>query len=209
MRYILIFFILLFRLSAYSQSSGLVGKAWSYKMVVIIYKQDTVTLFHSDSVKNIYHLGKVSFTFRNNNTYEGTDINGLARSGTWSLPDTQAIIVDSDTNQIQSLTGNNLRLSSAMRYQGDSIDIAGTLLTVFYTTPPVTSMCETVQSGDWTNSIIWSCGHEPTIVDVAVINPGHVITVSTNTAQVQRIIYYGGLIKFSSSGSKIFIKGSD
>ena len=69
------------------------------------------------------------------------------------------------------------------------------------------NFCESIQSGDWTDTSTWSCGREPTLTDAVTINPGHTITVSTTTAQAQRIIYNGGKLQFATGVSKVFIKG--
>jgi hypothetical protein len=67
------------------------------------------------------------------------------------------------------------------------------------------SRCESKQSGDWRNPYVWSCGREPTSVDAVVINPGHTITITSNNAQAQRIIYNGGKLFFTNA-SKLAIK---
>lgn len=66
--------------------------------------------------------------------------------------------------------------------------------------------CESVQSGDWTNPATWSCNRLPTIDDLVTINAGHIITVSTHTAQAKQIIYRGGIIQFSGTGANVFVK---
>ncbi|QDK80825.1 alpha/beta hydrolase [Spirosoma sp. KCTC 42546] len=68
------------------------------------------------------------------------------------------------------------------------------------------NFCESLQSGNWTASSTWSCGHEPTIADIVTINSSHIITVSTSTAQTQRIVFNGGTIKYTLSGNKIYLK---
>lgn len=70
-------------------------------------------------------------------------------------------------------------------------------------------LCESIQSGDWSASATWSCGHEPTVTDVVIIQAGHTVTVSTDAAQALQINYYGGILKFSNPNAKISIKGSD
>ena len=43
------------------------------------------------------------------------------------------------------------------------------------------NFCESIQSGDWSNASTWSCGHEPTVMDAVIINPGNTVYVSTTT----------------------------
>jgi hypothetical protein len=66
--------------------------------------------------------------------------------------------------------------------------------------------CASVQSGNWSDSAIWLCGHEPTVTDLVIINPSHVVTISTDSAQAQRISN-NGTIRYASTGTKVFIKG--
>ena len=72
-----------------------------------------------------------------------------------------------------------------------------------------TGFCQSLQSGEWTSTATWSCGHEPTSADIVPLNSGHTVTISTNSAQAQRIVYNGGMVKFSAPTSKIFVKGGD
>ncbi|WP_020599893.1 esterase/lipase family protein [Spirosoma panaciterrae] len=69
------------------------------------------------------------------------------------------------------------------------------------------NQCSSLQSGDWTSSSTWSCGHEPTIDDIVVINPGHTVTVSTMTAQALQVKYTGGRIQFAPGVRQVFVKG--
>lgn len=68
--------------------------------------------------------------------------------------------------------------------------------------------CESLQSGNWTASSTWSCGHEPTINDIVTINPGHIISLSTSTNQALQVIN-NGTITYTTPGAKLFIKGGD
>ena len=211
LRIILVLLLFTFtpRLAVYGQATLLYSKTWSYKTLAIVSQGDTLVLFSADSTKSLWYLGKVNFVFNSNGTYTGTNTEGNTRQGTWSMPNDQTIIVDKDTTKILAFNGTQLRLNSEMRYQDDSLNLTGTLLMELYPTPPIISLCNSLQSGDWSASTTWSCGHEPTITDVVIINPNHIIAVSTSTAQAQRIIYHGGVIKFSTLESKIFVKGSD
>ena len=204
--WIIIFFMICCQLS-YSQSANLLNKNWSYKKVTLICKNDTLTIFHKDSTKNIWYLGRVSLTFKADNTYSGIDVEGNSQTGTWSMPTTQTFIVDKDTTQFDQLTSTTLKVSGIAQYHDVGVDITGTLLTEFYTTPPVISTCESRQSGDWRNPVVWSCGREPTSADVVVINPGHTITITNSNAQAQRIIHNGGKLWFTSTNSKLFVNG--
>lgn len=193
----------------YGQKNLLLDKTWAYKEVAIIYQQDTLVMFHADSMRNIWYMGRVNLALKENGTYNGVDINGNAQLGTWSMPTPQSIIVDKDTNQMLSLSNRQFITVAPITYQDSNINITGTLLTVLYSVPDPTSICESIQSGDWTNSATWSCGREPMITDVVVVKSEHIITISASTAQAQRIIYQGGILKFISSNSKILVKGID
>ncbi|RYC69831.1 hypothetical protein [Spirosoma sordidisoli] len=203
------FFTLLISLAlgigANAQSERLLNKTWSYRQIALVSQQDTLLLFHSDSAKNIWYVGRVSLTFQNNHVYTGSDITGSARSGTWDTPNPETLVVGQDTNQIASLSDELLRLRVAIRYQDGTNVIDGTLITVFYPTPPVVNACESVKSGNWNDLAIWSCGHEPTITDVVIINMDHVVSVAQSTAQAQRIIYQGGILKFTIPEAKVFL----
>jgi sugar lactone lactonase YvrE len=72
-----------------------------------------------------------------------------------------------------------------------------------------TAQCNSIQSGDWSSAATWSCGHEPTLNDVVTINVGHTVTISTATAQAQRLTYTGGTLRYAAAGAKVFIKGGD
>lgn len=68
--------------------------------------------------------------------------------------------------------------------------------------------CESRQSGDWSQSQTWSCGHEPTLEDVVVLNPGHVVIVSAASAEANRLIYNGGTLHMSQF-SGLRLKGEN
>lgn len=196
-------------LPSWGQNTALLNKTWAYKRIAIALSNDTLILYHSDSTKNIWYLGKVSFTFKSNNTYQGTDIDGLPHEGTWSVSTDGLVIVDRDTNRITTSSATTMSLISDIDYQDSLHLVRGKLITVLYAIPPVVSSCQSLQSGDWSTASTWSCGHEPTIADLVIINPSHLVTVSTSSAQAQRLIHNGGVIQFTIKGASIFVKGSD
>ena len=52
--------------------------------------------------------------------------------------------------------------------------------------------CESVKSGDWSDTSVWSCNKTPTITDQVVVLSGHIISVSANyTAFVKNITNNG------------------
>ncbi len=67
--------------------------------------------------------------------------------------------------------------------------------------------CASLISGDWSNPATWLCGHEPTVNDIVIINPSHVVSVLNNSAQAQRIRFNDGRIRYASTGTKVFVKG--
>lgn len=71
-----------------------------------------------------------------------------------------------------------------------------------------TAACSSILSGEWLNSSTWSCGRVPAITDTVIINPGHIVTVSTLTAQAQQIIFNGGVINYEGPSS-ILLKSYD
>ncbi|GAB3497501.1 hypothetical protein GCM10027341_17690 [Spirosoma knui] len=67
--------------------------------------------------------------------------------------------------------------------------------------------CVSVQSGDWSNPATWLCGREPTVQDVVTISQGHVVTISTNSAQAKQI-KQNGTLRYVSRGAKILVTGN-
>lgn len=68
------------------------------------------------------------------------------------------------------------------------------------------SFCESVQSGAWNSPATWSCGHEPSSVDVAVLNQGHVIQITTNTAQAKSVITQGGRLVYTLPNNRLYLR---
>lgn len=102
--------------------------------------------------------------------------------------------------KIDALSGRRSIVAISQTASGDYVADS----TYFYVS---NDFCKSIQSGDWHNPYVWSCGHEPTSADVVVINPSHIITITSNNAKAQRIIYNGGKLWITSSSSKLFIKG--
>jgi ELWxxDGT repeat protein len=76
---------------------------------------------------------------------------------------------------------------------------------------PITnqSTCQSLQSGNWTTSSIWSCGHVPTINDQVIISAGHIVVISTNATQAKNLRYAGnGRLQFTAGNTKLFLKGN-
>lgn len=194
---------LLLCLSSYGQVSTFMGKTWAYKRITLTYNQKTLVLFESDSTKNIWYLGRINFVFKPNNIYTGTAIDGATQMGTWSVLNNTKLIIDSDTTNLINKTDNSFSTSNLATYNDQSVNIVGTVVINFVAVPPATSTCFSIQSGNWSDASTWSCGHEPTLNDLVVINPTHTISITPNTAQAQRIIYNGGSIKFSAPTSKV------
>ncbi|TAE30180.1 MAG: hypothetical protein EAZ91_10640 [Cytophagales bacterium] len=81
------------------------------------------------------------------------------------------------------------------------------LLAYLSLTPEV--VCESLRTGNWNDPGTWTCGREPTLSDVAIINAGHVVTVTTNTATAKRVEFKasGAKVVLPNTGSKMLING--
>lgn len=200
MRLLTVIIFILAESTGYAQKELLQEKTWVYKALAIINQQDTLVLFHADSAKNIWYLGRVSLTLKANNTYSGTDINGNSQIGTWSMPIGQKIIVDKDTNQLISSSNRQFTTITPINYRDSSIDISGTLLTVFYSVSDPTSTCASLQSGAWSASSTWSCGHEPSSTDVVILK--HIVAIPADyTAHALTLTYdSNGRLSFGQNG---------
>ncbi|KAB7728620.1 hypothetical protein F5984_17415 [Rudanella paleaurantiibacter] len=60
--------------------------------------------------------------------------------------------------------------------------------------------CQSLQSGPWSTTGTWSCGRIPTLADIVMINAGHAVTISDNTAQAKSLLYAGGTLTYNSAG---------
>ncbi|MCX6215361.1 hypothetical protein [Spirosoma sp.] len=210
MRSTFITLVLLALLSnAKGQGINWLNHTWKYSRLVLASSTDSLDLYNADSVSNIYNLRAINLQFKRNNLYIGTDIVNLPKSGTWSLYNDQYLVIDEDTSQLLTSSYKELKIKNSLHYTNDDLDITGELITILYKVAPEVNYCESVKSGEWADPAIWSCGHLPTLNDVVLINNSHTISISIPSAQAQRIIYYGGIIKFSSSDSKVFIKEID
>lgn len=78
-----------------------------------------------------------------------------------------------------------------------------------YLSLPSEGICESLRTGNWNDPGTWTCGREPTLSDVAMINAGHVVTVTTNTAKAKRIEFKenGAKVVLSNTGNKVLING--
>ncbi|GAB4018160.1 hypothetical protein GCM10028808_51850 [Spirosoma migulaei] len=210
MRFIVTIFLLFFSLSkSMGQVENLLNTTWKYSRLILVTSTDSLDLYNSDSTTNTYDVRNIKITFKNESLYSGIDIFNSPKSGNWSLYKDQYLVMDDDTSQILDNSYKGLKIRNSLNYSNDDLNITGELITILHKIVPAVSFCESLKSGDWVDSSIWSCGHVPTSDDVVVINSNHSITVSTTSAQAQRIIYHGGIIRFSSSDSKIFVKGID
>ncbi|CCH01947.1 PGAP1 family protein [Fibrella aestuarina BUZ 2] len=68
------------------------------------------------------------------------------------------------------------------------------------------NFCESFQSGAWTDAATWSCGHEPGPTDIAVLNQGHVVQITTNTAQANAVISQGGKLVYTNSSNRLRLR---
>jgi hypothetical protein len=209
MKIFLVVLLIIVSSRLYGQASNLAQHTWAYNAVAFIYQQDTLYFFQSDSVQNIWYLDKIRLSFSIDGNYTGTDVAGKAQAGTWSMPNSQSIIVDADTNQIISQSTSQLVTSSPFVYNVDTLHLTGTLLTVLYVPELPVSICSSVKSGDWADANTWSCGRQPTINDIVTINLNHVVLVSTIHAEARRISLQGGAIEFTTINGKVLIKEDD
>lgn len=81
--------------------------------------------------------------------------------------------------------------------------------TVSYEPVRPNTYCESILSGNWSSPSTWSCGHEPSLTDTVVLNPGHTVIVSTDSARAKRLIYSGGTLKFTSPTGHLLLSGNE
>ena len=190
-----------------AQTSSIIGKTWIYSKVIIIYQQDSLVVFDADSNRNHWYMARVSMRFNVDHTYNGKDINGNPQNGTWSMPTLQTIVVDTDTNQVISVAPHQFSTKGLMRYRDSVTDVTGTLYTVFSVVPQPIGSCVTIQSGDWTNPSIWSCGRAPTENDNVIIQNTHTVLLSSTMPEAT-CLNLEILGTFSMQGSSILINGN-
>lgn len=64
-------------------------------------------------------------------------------------------------------------------------------------------VCQTIRSGNWADSAVWTCGRTPNDSDYVVINNGHTITIPNGVSKAGYVIYKGGVITYQLGGNLI------
>ena len=104
-------------------------------------------------------------------------------------------------------SGNNTNATAFGRYavRGYSYNCG---YSDFSTPVTVAVLCTTTQSGDWSNTDIWSCGRVPVATDNAKIEPGHIVNLSAGTQNVNQLTNNGTIIGSGSIGGSLYNNGT-
>ena len=83
------------------------------------------------------------------------------------------------------------------------------IISAICTAPNSTTVCFSLQTGYWSDTNVWSCGHVPTINDMVIIGPSKTISLSGVgvTYSAKRISYMlGSKLVYGNSSLKLQIK---
>ena len=94
---------------AYSQNIH--GHTWLIKKSIFTESTDTFSLFSAGLGSNIFDLSLISYTFNQNGTYLGTNINGNIINGTWSQ-NSNNIMIDGNAGNFIMVNNNEFVVSS-------------------------------------------------------------------------------------------------
>lgn len=87
----------------------------------------------------------------------------------------QRIVIEMNQNQAESIYIDEIKLQACSNY-------------------------ETVKSGNWDDTTIWSCGNVPTALDSAVIHQNHTVTVLNGVSATLRLLQLLGSLKLEQGG---------
>lgn len=138
-----------------------------------------------------------------------TNVNGILYYSAYRMPLWRSDGTAAGTTPVYPVPTDQPNNLFALTSAGDKLFFSATTYdngTELWALSLSSPICSSLKSGSWTSAATWSCGRVPTINDATVINADHVVTVSTNTAQSQHVVYKGnGRLQLITGTSKLFI----
>lgn len=161
---------------ANAQEYMLIGKTWKYNLLGIISSNDTLILYNKNSDLALMDVRNIKIRFQSGGIYQATTINNDSIQGTWQLKNND-LVVDSDTIQNFQISDERFIYKKKSKYTFPELTLEGVIYHVMEYSG--TSMiCESLTSGNWDNSSVWSCGRVPEFHDDAIIHSGHKIKLT-------------------------------
>lgn len=93
------------------KSQSFTKGVWKIKSSAVIYNGDTTFLFKRNDTTSSFDLSKISYSFKENYTYNGTSIDNSPISGKWSLQLGQ-LALDSNSSSFQLLNGKEFVITN-------------------------------------------------------------------------------------------------
>lgn len=151
-------------MAGHAQPAELYSRIWKVEKQVNVLGANTTTLFHKDSVTNIFNYASLKYNFFNNGTYTVTS-DSTSSQGTWAINTTgDSMIIDTIPFLMTELSAAHL---TTRGYTIKMVDAAGTLDSSFsyVTLYPMTALPVNLLSftGEYANNLVtlnWSTAQE-------------------------------------------------
>ncbi|MFL5744575.1 MAG: T9SS type A sorting domain-containing protein [Niastella sp.] len=148
----------------HAQPAELFSRTWKVEKQVNVLGAATTTLFHKDSVSNIFNYATLKYNFFNNGTYTVTS-DSTSSQGTWAINSTgDSVIIDTIPFLMTELSATRF---TTRGYTIKMVDAAGTLDSSFsyVTLYPLTALPVNLLSftGQYANNLVtlnWSTAQE-------------------------------------------------
>ncbi|HUP10827.1 MAG TPA: DUF5004 domain-containing protein, partial [Niastella sp.] len=151
-------------LAGHAQPAELFSRSWKVEKLVNVLGAHNTTLFHKDSVTNIFDYASLRYTFFNNGTYTVTS-DSTSSQGTWAINATgDSAIIDTIPFKLTELSSTHF---TTRGFTLKMVDAAGTVDSVFsyVTLFPMAALPVSLLSfmGQYTNNLVklnWSTARE-------------------------------------------------
>jgi hypothetical protein len=144
----------------------------------------------------------------NLNTFLGPDTDGIQPS--YNLRDSGVHFggtgfIELADAWFNSINNSNFIQNSNPIAGSNNLQVVNNQIVFGNSLAPCYGLNQTINSGDWQSSNIWSCGNVPTSLNDIIINAGHTITISNKTVWLKNI-QLNGSINLENDGNILFVE---